>query len=103
VRSVTCCPLGPLLLVEPWSVTAATGTVVREECSRDQQRPRAIRRGYIRAVASLEHVAYLHVRRGLALVGANVELRFSALVLQLNDADSDRYGLAALHQAKGDG
>src|SRR5262249_42887439 len=88
----SCCPLSQLLLVEPWSAAAAPRTVIREERSCDQQRARAIRHGDVRAVACLEHIACLHVWGVLALVRANVELGFSALVLQLDDADSERYG-----------
>ncbi len=92
-----------LLPVSLWSAATAAGTVVWDEHYCDQQWPRAVRRGDVRAVACLEHIAGLHAWRVLSLVRANAELSVSALVLRLDDADSERYRLACVHETKGDG
>src|SRR5262249_60926025 len=93
----------------PGATTRATdpvhagGAVVDCEGCCDHERPRTIRHVAIGAVARLQHVACLHVGRVLPIVGANVEVGLPALLLQADDADCQRDGVAALHQAKGDG
>src|SRR5262249_21722611 len=78
-------------------------SILREEHSCHQKRPRAVRNTGVRAVARLKCITCLYVRRVPAFASANMKLGLSALVLHVDNADRERYCVESLYQAEGDG